>query len=91
MHGQEERDACEVGGCTADKRDATRQRERRDARGTRGMHLNLKLKVVSFPDQVFMGHFVLQNSRNWTLFTRKLRNLEPVDIHTVVSNCRCYQ
>ena len=54
MHGQEERDACEVGetmhgrqeGCVetkeeggsmADKRDVLRQRERREARQTRGM------------------------------------------------------
>ena len=31
MHGQEEGDACEVGECMANKRDAPRQRER-------GMH-----------------------------------------------------
>ena len=81
MHGQEEGDACEVGEYTADKRDALRQRERWMAGGQKTgavrrmlchvMWVNLKLEIVSFPDQVFMGHSALQNNRIW------IRKLEP--------------
>ena len=71
MHGRQEGcvETKGEGGCMADKRerrDAWRQRERGTNKG--GMScsvviiLNLKLKVVSFPDQVFMGHSALQNT-----------------------------